>query len=104
MDVTSAEFAYVRIHRRTGFEDRRLSREEIDRWARRIATIASQLDDGGIIFVFWGTEHRNEPLINGKNLSKALEAVPGVVVAEPSNPLRQGKALSIDSYFPFMGT
>lgn len=103
MDVTSAEFAYARIHRRTGFEDRRLSREEIDRWARRIATIASHLDDGGIIFVFWGTEHRNEPLINGKNLSKALEAVPGVVVAEPSNPLRQGKALSIDSYFPFMG-
>ena len=101
MDVTSVEFAYIRIHRRTGFEDRRLSRVEIDRWRDRIATIASQLDDDGLIFVFWGTEHRNEPLNNAKNLVKALDCVPGVVVAVPSTPLPTPK--SIDRFFPFMG-
>ena len=104
MDVTSTEFAYCRIHRRTGFEARRLSQDEIDRWRERIAVIASELDNDGVIFVFWGTEHRNEPLNNGKNLEKALAVVPGVEVAKPKGDGRTGKRdASIERFFPFMG-
>lgn len=104
MDVTSTEFAYCRIHRRTGFEARRLSQDEIDRWRERISVIASELDKDGIIFLFWGTEHRNEPLNNGKNLENALATLPHVEVAKPKGDGRIGKGdVSIERFFPFMG-
>lgn len=99
MDVTSNEFAYVRIHRRTGFEDRRLSAAEIGRWRDRIRDIAAKLDDGATIFVFWGTEHANEPLINKENLRCALKELQSVEVVEPKKVVDKG----LRRFFPFMG-
>ena len=104
LDVTSKEFALVRIHRRTGVESRRLSEAEIARWRDRLVSIASQLDDGAPIFVWWGTEHANTPLVNGMHLQQALAGKPGIVVVRPavdgSRPKRKG---GISRYFEVLG-
>lgn len=99
--VTSKEFHYVRIHRRHGFENRRLSEGEIARWAGFIKRLANELDDGASIFVFWGTEHANAPLNNCKNLAAALAGTDGIEMAEA--PSSRGDAGGIKRYFPFMG-
>lgn len=71
-NVTNKEFHYIRIHRRTGFDERRLSEKEIDLWKRRIQTIAEQLEHNGRIYVLWGTEHKNVPTVNRDNLARSL--------------------------------
>lgn len=104
LDVTSKEFALVRIHRRTGFESRRLSEAEIARWRDRLVSIASQLDDGAPIFVFWGTEHANTPLVNGMHLQQALAGSPGIVVARPAvDGSRPKIKVGISRYFEVLG-
>lgn len=72
LSVTSKEFHYIRIHRRSGMEERRLREEEISAWGKRLALIASQLEDGGHVYMLWGTEHRNVPQMNRDALEREI--------------------------------
>lgn len=72
LSVTSKEFHYIRIHRRSGMEERRLREEEIRAWGKRLGCIASQLDDGGHVYLLWGTEHRNVPQMNRDALEREI--------------------------------
>ena len=74
MEITTPDFFYVRVHRRYGFEDRRLGEEEIEGWRRRLVDIrdGGKVTNGNIFFL-WGTDHKNVPFLNAAAL---LAAVP----------------------------
>lgn len=71
-EVTTPEFYYVRVHRRHGGEERKLSEEEVKAWAARIENLAAGGALTGPVYFLWGTEHRDVPLRNATDLKEAL--------------------------------
>jgi uncharacterized protein YecE (DUF72 family) len=71
VEVTTPDFFYVRIHRRSGKEERRLREEEIAAWRSRIDKVVEAKLAGPIYFL-WGTDHADVPLQNSKALKEAL--------------------------------
>jgi hypothetical protein len=61
-------WAYARVHRRLG-TDKVLRPDEIAAWAKRLATLAAQVD--GPVYVLWGTDHEDQPLRNMAALARA---------------------------------
>jgi len=71
MELGSRDFAYVRVHRRTG-KHRVLSEEEIKSWGERLRSPELQSKIRGPIYFMWGTDHEDQPIINSKNLTKEV--------------------------------
>jgi len=72
LDDTAAWGALVRVHRRHGgAENRILGAEEIQRWATLVRRVAPGMRGRGPVFVAWGTDHADAPLINAKALDNA---------------------------------
>lgn len=65
------DYLYIRIHRREGTK-RVLSDAEITVWAKRIQETVAKEHFSGRIFVLWGTDHENQPIINANKLFEAL--------------------------------
>jgi len=72
LELTSpAAGLYIRVHRRHG-KERVLKEEEIEKWACRIRGISGGVKQKGLpIYVLWGTDHVDQPMINASNLEKA---------------------------------
>ena len=75
LEATAEWGALVRVHRRHGAEERILHPYEIAAWGRRVATVAPGLR--GPVWVAWGTDWRDAPLMN----ARALDAEVGAGVA-----------------------
>jgi hypothetical protein len=71
VEVTTPDFFYVRVHRRSGKEERRLTGDEIAAWRSRIEKVI-EAKLAGPIYVLWGTDHANIPLLNSRALHDAL--------------------------------
>lgn len=71
VEVTTADFFYVRVHRRSGKEERRLTDEEIAAWRARIDRVVEAKVAGPIYFL-WGTDHADIPLRNSRALQEAV--------------------------------
>ena len=71
VEVTTPDFFYVRVHRRSGTEERRLTENEIAAWKTRIDSVLEAKLAGPIYFL-WGTDHANVPMMNYTNLKEAL--------------------------------
>lgn len=71
MALGSCDFAYIRIHRRTG-KHRLLSEGEIKSWGERLRAVELQSKIRGPIYFMWGTDHEDQPVINAKNLTKEI--------------------------------
>ena len=85
--VASASWgAVARVHRRHGGAERVLSPSEIAPWGARIAAILPTLREGkhthahtkpnggSPMYVMWGTDYRDAPLLNAAALSEAAPA------------------------------
>ena len=78
--VASASWgAVARVHRRHGGAERVLSPSEIAPWGARIAAILPELRErkpngGSPMYVMWGTDYRDAPLLNAAALSEAAPA------------------------------
>ena len=82
--------ALIRVHRRHGGAERVLSPSEIKRWGARIAAILPELQSrkrenvvtktgspvlsGSPLYVMWGTDWRDAPLLNAAALANAVPA------------------------------
>ena len=83
--------ALIRVHRRHGGAERVLSPSEIQRWGARIAAILPELQSrkknenvvtktgspvlsGSPLYVMWGTDWRDAPLLNAAALANAVPA------------------------------
>jgi uncharacterized protein YecE (DUF72 family) len=71
VEVTTPDFFYVRVHRRSGKEERRLTKEEIAAWKARIEYVIERKLAGPIYFL-WGTDHADVPLRNSRALKEAI--------------------------------
>ncbi|KAL4531700.1 hypothetical protein Ndes2437A_g09015 [Nannochloris sp. 'desiccata'] len=71
VEVTTADFFYVRVHRRSGKEERRLTDEEIAAWRARIDRVV-EAKVAGPIYSLWGTDHADIPLRNSRALQEAV--------------------------------
>lgn len=71
MALGSCDFAYIRIHRRTG-KHRVLSDGEIKSWGERLRSLELQSKIRGPVYFMWGTDYEDQPIINSKNLSKEI--------------------------------
>lgn len=71
VEVTIPDFFYVRVHRRSGKEERRLTNEEIAAWRERIDRVR-EAKLAGPIYFNWGTDHADIPLRNCRALKEAL--------------------------------
>ena len=66
----------VRVHRRHGREERLLGDDEIRAWAGRVTAVAPVLRGKGPVWVAWGTDWGDAPLINSQKLAAQVgEAV-----------------------------
>ena len=103
MEATVSDFFYVRIHRRTGVQERQLREEEIRAWVERIERLTrgggaeqqqqqqQQQRFQGEIYFLWGTDHKEIPVRNADALRAALperlrfewkpKAAPGSIAA-----------------------
>lgn len=66
-----SDFAYVRIHRRCG-QHRILTDKEIDEWRNRIVDLWRDHQWNGKVYVLWGTDFDDQPIMNAKHLFEAL--------------------------------
>ena len=62
------EFLYCRVHRRHG-TDRVLRQESIDEWSTLLQPMAQT---NCHVYFLWGTDHRDQPLVNGRALFEKL--------------------------------
>ena len=70
--AATADVSYVRVHRRHGTTDRRLSDLEQQRWAERLRALLPELP--GPCFFLWGTDWEDTPVRNARALDAALGA------------------------------
>ena len=76
LEHTTAWGSLIRVHRRHGTTERVLDEDEIAFWARTIAEAAPKSNAArGPLYVAWGTEWLDAPLINAKALDAALDAI-----------------------------
>jgi len=70
--VTAAQdgCSYIRVHRRHGTMDRRLTDEEIKEWAERVRTFLPKI--AGPCYFLWGTDWEDSPIVNAHNLDAAI--------------------------------
>ena len=75
MEVTTPDFFYVRVHRRSGQEERRLTEDEIGGWAARVESLIGEHGAvKGPVYLLWGTDHAYVPQCNREALTAAVPA------------------------------
>lgn len=71
LDATASWGAVARVHRRHGTSERILSGEEIKFWGERVRAVAPKLRGKGPVWVAWGTDWGDAPLVNAAALATA---------------------------------
>ena len=71
LDATASWGAVARVHRRHGTSERILRGEEIEFWGERVRAVAPRLRGKGPVWVAWGTDWGDAPLVNAAALATA---------------------------------
>ena len=107
--------ALIRVHRRHGGAERVLSPSEIKRWGARIAAILPELQSrkrenvvtktgspvlsGSPLYVMWGTDWRDAPLLNAAALANAVPAAARLDWAAEQKKLARAKKNGVAGLF-----
>ena len=103
--VASASWgAVARVHRRHGGAERVLSPSEIAPWGARIAAILPELRErkpngGSPMYVMWGTDWKDAPLLNAAALANAVPAAARLDWAAEQKKLARAKKNGVAGLF-----